>query len=118
MNTEQRTLHMYASLPGMLVKDTNGVEWRVDTIIEGAAARAAQIYPGFCQVNISPPGSATRNHTGIQMREGLALDWIQGGIRMVVSEAEIAGNGEYHSKGQGEISRENGSQEVENREFS
>jgi hypothetical protein len=66
------------------VTDKAGKVWRVDAVIVGGAARAAQISPGHGQINISPPGATTSNHMGIQLPELLLTHWLDGLVRVAV----------------------------------
>jgi len=106
------TFHGFCTGMPMIVTDSAGVDWRVDEILSGDRARRCQIYPGFVQLNISPPGSNSLNHKALTMREGLALDWLQGAIRVVVTlgKAEIEPS---HSIAKVEICDSGPSQEVD-----
>ena len=69
------------------VTDTKGREWRVGTVITGAAARRAQIQPGYGQINLGPMDS-DGNHMGLSLPETTIEAWIAGYTRVQVNYFE------------------------------
>lgn len=64
---------------GNTVIDTDGREWTVTKVIQGPAARRAQIQPGFGQINIQREGCGEH---GVTLFESTIDEWLAGRIRV------------------------------------
>jgi len=61
-----------------------GRKWRVDHVIRGPEARRVQLAPGWVQINLSPPDSATQCHYGISVPARNIDNILEGRVRMTV----------------------------------
>ena len=65
------------------VIDTEGITYQVGEVLLGGAARKAQIYPNWGQINLSPVGEGG-NHSGHQLPEHVIRSWLEGKIRVKI----------------------------------
>ena len=75
------------------ITDTNGTKWQVGYIythepiegVETRSARAAQIAPGYGQINLSPVGQGG-NRSGHSFPEWMIAEALNGRIRLGINK--------------------------------